>query len=288
MQSILEMEHWITLVSKTFDAVFPVIWVLIGFAVFNRKSFKNQSILRFILWFVFISFTLRFVILFSGVRFAKRYYYTITVALIILSTPAIPFIRFLIKKVLEKRFPKITSKHISIAIILALCSICIAKIARPDFDKKWITHIGSEIKEMTPDKPPIIITNLDDKRVVYYASGQYLKFGIPGEKIFHSDRKHIINMVGSLSYCGKLEKAGSYVALTINQGLPFFKDNLNALGNESVYVLMLMDDSDFRQLFIDENVDFPLQLKKVYKDHKKRDICLYKLKNSNDEQMTSE
>jgi hypothetical protein len=262
---------------KLFEAIFPVILVLLFFSFFNTKEIKKGALLRFMVIAVLVSLGVLFVLFLSGFKFATRYFYGIAVIAICFAAPGVVFLSEKLRLIL-KRYSPFLAKN-SIAIIMLICaSICIGKALRFKMNsKRWIYDTAETIKNQSKGAEKLVlISNNPDRRAAYYADAEFIKFITEEDKVF-ADNKEVKSTFGMLATIGIKDQVGRFVKMPQSNGLGTLKQILEKLP-KNTFILMRMPDSVFRKKFEDVSVVFPFKLIKTMKDDKKREICLYVLK----------
>jgi hypothetical protein len=229
------------------DAIFPPIAVLIAFAVFNRKEYRNTPLLRFILTAIVI--TLISVYAFfvhMEMKINTRHLYAAAFYGIILCVPGFPIAVRLLKH-LTRIFPRIKETHLTVFLLLAISIACIGKALHPPDRKFYIQDTAKIIKDSKYPVSPILISNIeDDRRVAWQSNAELLPL---------SSVADINNPV-------------------------FFENALNVLRtkNKNIFLLVQFSDAEFRRCFSNKNVKFPakLMLLKEFRTKQKIFYSLYK------------
>lgn len=280
MRALFSLKLWLILLDRLIGALFPVVCILLIFSCFNKTIFKKNSPFRLLLIAVLLDFFLRALLFFSGVRYSDRYFLVLTVMAIVPAVPGVLKLIELFQKFAGRYYPAITLRFSTVLIFSVISIACVGKALNPRFDKKWIKEISVVIKTSCPEaQKPVLITDLADRRIAYYAKAEYLKFCTETDKIFtYAENKSLEIRAESgiiIATPGKGRLCGAFISLNMPAGIADFADNIHQLGGERVFVLMCRKDSDFRELFRAKGLIFPLKLIREFHDDKKRPLCLY-------------
>ena len=279
--------------GKIVDAVFPVFAVLLVFSCFNREKIKNTEVFRFLMVTVVSIVFIRMLYMMTGAETSSRYFYVLATIAICFSAAGLLFLAGFLTKSLNKKFPGFSIKY-SIMILLLICSaICLGKAGRFKKDsKKWIYDTAEAIKSYPKSsEKTVLISNNPDRRAAYYGDSEFVKFVTEEDKVFAdplqtvrekdvvyvSDSLQVMPVFGMLATVGIKDQVGRYIKIRGSNGLATVKKTLEKFP-KNTFILMRMSDAEFRKSFKDASVDFPFKLIKTMKDDKKREICLYVLK----------
>jgi hypothetical protein len=252
LEVILSISAWCNFIFERLllDAIFIPVAILLVFAVFNRKEYRNANtkLLRFILTALVFSLTARYMLFINlGMKINTRYLYTTAFYVIILCVPGFTLIIHFLKY-LTKKFSWIKEKHLTVFLLLVIGIACIGKALHPPHKKLYIQGVAKIIKASVPSAPPILISNVKDaKRVAWHSNAELLIL---------SSVTNIDNPV-------------------------FFENVLKALSskNKNVFLFVQFKDDEFRKHFSNKKVRFPakLILMKEFKVKHKTFYSLYKI-----------
>jgi len=174
------------LTGKLLKCLYPVMWVLIPFAFKGKKHIKIKPGFHLLIMVVIVNVLIRLLVFFGGVLYQRRYLYPIVIFAIII-VGGIGFINLahilselLNKYFADKRRPTwLTLVNLRIGLLTVIFIACVPKALKPQLDKKWLRNIPEIIREnRTSDKPVILISDLDDSRLGYYADAEFLVFAV--------------------------------------------------------------------------------------------------------------
>ena len=247
MDIILSLSAWYNFIVDrlAFDAMFIPVSILIVFALFNYKEYKNKTILHFILTTLIIILISRYIyFIHKNTRINTRYLFPAAFLLIILCVPGFSLITRFLKHICKKS-SWIKEGHF---IILMLLLISIGNIwkALGSPDRKHYIHDSAKI--IKASSPSILISDLrDSKRVAWHSDAKLLPL---------SSVTDIDNPVN-------------------------FENALKILSskNKNIFLLIKSKDSEFRKHFSDKKVELPTQLilLKEFKARHRRFYSLYKV-----------
>jgi hypothetical protein len=235
---------------------------------------------------------------FLGIKFSRRYLFLLAAYGAILAAPGIFSFAGLLEK-LSKYIPALTPRRALILAFVIAGAICAGKGLNPRFDKEWMFQIPELIKSHTPEgKKPVLVSNFGDVRPAYYAGADYMKLSsakedFPYIKINDQGDKEYLNFKDCIfAVPGKREFAGKWFLAEVpyEHGVENFGKNLIALekSGKKVFVLIFQDtrtdgkltgddDCEFKKIFAEQNISFPLHFLKRYHDHKGRPLIIYEL-----------
>ncbi len=220
------------------DSAFPVIFILVLFAVLNYRQIPLNSIFRFIL--IFFLITLLFRVLFymhMDAKYNARYLYTLTLFFIIFSVIGFSEMGEFLQKYISKKIPVLTITRIKIFLILIIGVSCIGKaLSSPDY-KSYLKEIIQIIRNSEKKTLLIFDGTKDCTRIAYHAGVECFTF----ESILDKDLK-------SLDYA------------------------VNTIESKKIktFVLVEKSDNDFKNFFKERKTRFPL---KLIKEFKEKHIC---------------
>ena len=267
---------------KLLDTVFPVILVLLFFAYFRRKDFKRGPALRMLIVLVAMITASRILLYLSGIKFAGRYFYDFVILSICFAAPGVYCLADIFKQVINRKYPAFSSRHAVGLVMLIAASVCLGKAFHVHMNsKRWIFDTAETVQaNLNGSESAVLVSNNADRRAAYYADAEFIKF-ITSEDLVCDETpagiKKIPPAYGMLARIGIDKNVGHLVRLPDSHGLLDLRRNLDALPGK-VFVLMRMPDTEFRKKFAEVSVPFPLRLIRTMHDDKKREICLYVLK----------
>jgi hypothetical protein len=211
------------------EAVFPAVAVLLFFAVFNRRDYKNKQPLYFILLASAITLVVRYVVFVqANTQINTRYLYLLGFYAMILCAPGVPkIVQFL--KYLTKRFFKVKEIYLTILVLVVVGIACIGKALHPPDVKQYIQEPIKIIKQADCLKPPLLISNSQEaRRVAWHSKAELMPL---------TDVVDINNPV-------------------------FFADALVALysKNKNIFLLLELESGGLKKHFSDKNIIFPKKL----------------------------
>ena len=96
MNALFSVKIWLILIQRIFNALLPVILVLLFFAWKARLGIARNSAFRFFMVFVVVDIFIRLLLFFGGVPYQGRYFHVLIIATCIVGGAGfIPFVEFL-------------------------------------------------------------------------------------------------------------------------------------------------------------------------------------------------
>lgn len=247
MDIILSLSAWYNFIVDrlAFDAMFIPVSILVVFAFFNCKEYKNKKILNFILTALVITLISRYMcFIHMDMKINTRYLYPAAFLIIILCVPGFSLITRLLKYISQKS-SWIKERHL---IILLLLLIGIGSIwkALGSPDRKHYIHDAAKI--IKTSSPSLLISNLRDSiRVAWHSEAELIPLS------------SVMNIDNPINFANALKILSSK--------------------NKNIFLLIKSKDSEFRKIFSDKKVEFPAKLifLKEFKARHKRFYSLYKI-----------
>ena len=227
------------------NAIFIPIAILIFFALFKYKEYKNTSMFRFVLTALVISLVSRYMyFLHMNTQINTRYLYPVAFYAIILCVPGFFMLVWLLKY-LTRKVSWIKEKHLIILFLMIISIACIGKALNPPDRKGYIQDTAKFIKAYPQ---PVLISNLrDSRRVAWHSNAELL-----------------------------LLSSVTNIDSPIN-----FESALNILNSKNKNVFLLVDfkDKEFKKHFANQKIRFPgkLLLLKEFKAKHRVFYSLYKI-----------
>ena len=247
MELMFSMSSWYNFIVARLllDAIFIPTMILIGFAFFSRKEYRNTKMLRFILIALVLSLVSRYIcFVHMDMKINTRYLYIVAFYVIILCVPGFFLIVRLLKYIFQKN-GRVKEKHLIIFLLVVIGIGSICKALGPPDTKHYI-HDAAKIIKASSDS--IIISNLRDSRRIAW----------------HSDAELL-----PLSYVTDIDNS-------VN-----FENALKILSsrNKNIFLFVKYKDDEFRKFFSDKKVAFPakLILLKEFKAKHGKFYSLYKM-----------
>jgi FlaA1/EpsC-like NDP-sugar epimerase len=251
LEVIFSMSAWYNFIFERLllDAIFLPVAILIVFAVFNRKEYRNTNMLRFILTALVLTLVSRYAFFVRvDMKINTRYLYTTAFYVIILCVPGFLLIVRLLKY-LTKKYVWIKEKHLIIFLVLVIGIACIGKALHPPNRKCYLQDTAKIIKSTEALVPPIIISNVRDaKRVARHSKAQLIP----------------------LSYVTNIDNP-----INLESALKTLSSK-----NNNIFLLVKFKDDEFRKLFSNKKIKFPTKLMflKEFKAKHKTFYSLYRIK----------
>ena len=174
-------ETFIQFIEKVIGPIFPLIWMLLFFSVFNRQPFKKEKrLVRLLIIFLGSGLLIRFTHWHLYTRYSGRYTALIVIILIIYSAPGFfKFVAISYRK-LKRKYPGIKYKYVFYSLLFLITLGCLGKSLRPQKSRPWQEDIYPVVHGALIDKTKdiILIPTKSDKRSAYYAKGRLLRFDI--------------------------------------------------------------------------------------------------------------
>jgi hypothetical protein len=222
------MKAWYNFIVDrlAFDAMFIPVSILIVFALFNRKEYKNTGMQRFILTALAVSLFSRYVyFVYVDMKINTRYLFPAAFYLSILCVPGFTLLVMLFKK-LTCKIKWIREIYL---IILLLLMVAVGNIWKALGDPDVKRYIHGTAKIVRASAPAILISNLHDSRRVAWHSRAKL---IPLSDV--ADINNPVNLGNSLK---TLEPQ-----------------------NKNIFLIVKFKDNEFRKIFSDKKAQFPESL----------------------------
>jgi len=250
LEIILSISAWYNFIVERLilDAIFPPVAILIVFAVFNRKDYRNTNLLRFILTALVLTLVSRYAFFVSvDMKINTRYLYTTAFYVIILCVPGFPLaVRFL--KYLTRKIIWIKEKHLTVLLLLIIGIACIGKALNPPEKKLYIQDTAKIIRASSAPASPILISNIKDaRRVARHSKAQLIPLS------YVTDINNPINLESALKILHSK--------------------------NNNIFLLVKFKNNEFRKCFSNKKVNFPaiLVFLKEFKAKHKTFYSLYKI-----------
>ena len=250
MELMFSISGWYNFIVERLllDAIFIPTMILIGFAFFNRKEYRNTKMLRFILSALVLSLIIPYIhFVYMDMKINTRYLYTATFYVIILCVPGFFLILCLLKYIFQKN-DRVKEKHLIIFLLLIIGIGSICKALGPP-DKKHYIHDAAKIIKASPDS--IVMSNLrDSKRIAWHSNAELLPLSSVTDIENPIDFENALNILSSR--------------------------------NKNIFLFVKCKNDKFRKFFSEKKIAFPakLILLKEFKAKQKRFYSLYKVKTS--------
>ncbi len=252
MEVILSLSAWCDFIFTRLlkDAIFPVIVLMLVFALINRKEYKNTNakLLRFILTALVVSLISRYMFfVHMNTKINTRYLYTGAFYVIILCVPGFPAALCFLKR-LTKKIPWVREKHLTVFLLLLISIACIGKALHPPSRKFYIQDTAKIINGSEAPVPPLLISNLRDaRRVAWHSKAELLPLS------------SVINIDNPVYFASALKTLSSK--------------------NRNIFLFVKSRDAEFRKCFSNKKIKFPegLILLKEFKAKHKKFYSLYKV-----------
>lgn len=244
MNIILSASAWYNFIVDrlAFDALFIPVSILIVFALFNSREYKNVKVLRFILTALAVTLVSRYMyFVFMETKINTRYLFTAAFYIIILCVPGFMLIMKLLKKLTRQK-----EKYLISFLVLIIAAGSIWKTLGSVDKKEYITGTAKIVKVSAP---AVLISNLhDSRRVAWHAKAEL----IPLASIMDTDNP-----------------GGADGAMKVLSSK-----------NKNFFLLVNFKDNEFRKIFSDKKVSFPERLVflKEFKARHRKFYALYKVK----------
>ena len=179
MNAIFSIELWFYLVGRVFNALLPILLVLLYFAWRSRRSFARSGAVRLFLIFSALDILVRFFLFFGGVPYQGRYFHVLIIICCILGAAGfLPFVEYVSR--LGEKFKWLNYKKVLAGTVILVLAVHVGKALSPPDRKCWLDEIPALIRKNCPEgKKPILISEDDDVRIGYYGGAEYLKFSRP-------------------------------------------------------------------------------------------------------------
>jgi len=250
LEIILSISAWCNFIFERLllDAIFLPIAILSGFALFNRKEYRNTKMQRFILTALIITLISRYLLFFTvSMKINTRYLYPVAFYIIILCVPGFSLaVRLL--KYLTKKNSWIKERYLIIFLLMMISIACIGKALHPPEIKSYIHDTAKFIKVSEASVTPILISNIEGaRRVAWHSNAELLPLS------YVTDIDNPVNFEGALKILSSK--------------------------NKNIFLLIKYKDDEFKKHFINKKVKFPakLILLKEFKAKHKIFYSLYKI-----------
>ena len=264
--NIYSFKDYLKLFNYFFYAAHPIIFVfaIVGICCVFKKMLR-KPLPRFIIVLAVLDISLKCFKYYKTGIMTERYLLLLVVIFNILACYGIIFSSgFLYRRIVKgkkvKFAEKITAKNILYLIVMITAFFMIGQTLKPNFDKPWINGVNEDIQSVYKGtETPIIITNGDDSRIGYIANSKMLRLNLNNFYIWNK-----FKMLGSVK--------DEY---SLKSGIENFQKNLKLLGGNNVFVFLeKIKADDFKKVFEDRNIQFPLKLIKNYYRNRK-EYCLF-------------
>lgn len=246
MDIILSISSWYNFIVERllFDAVSVPVTILIGFAVFKRKEYKNTQMLHFILTALAVSLISRYIyFVYAEMKINTRYLFPSAFYIVILGVPGFMLALRLLDNI-TKRTIWITKEHLVLFLLLAIGTGSIWKALNPP-ERKLYIHDTAKI--LNAVNSPVLVSNLQDSnRIAWHSNAQLI-----------------------------------LLSSVINSSNPiYFQQALNTLGlkNKNIFIIVEYENEEFENYFSHKGIKFPtgLKLLREFKEKHRKFYSLYK------------
>lgn len=262
-------------------ALFPPVIVLVAAASWRRAAWRPGPALRFVLVAIAVTLLLRLGFAFSLVPISTRYFLSLTILLLPLAAGGVdPAAAWL-----AQGWQRFGRGHLAQGaarnIILALVFIpFLGKGLKPEkYDKAWLQEIPRLVTAEAGGALPVLVSELDDLRMAYFAGARHLKLCRDGEVICRhaadGTRPRQRCFGGELAEHGLREFSEHWQELPGTQGWPHLTARLGELPGV-VFLVVCQEDAAFREQFARHGLPFPFRLIREFRGHRGDPVLLYR------------
>ncbi len=273
MQGLLSIKLWGIIFVRLMNAIFPTILVLLVFSYKDvRKAWKTPYF-RLFMVFMAVEVLSRVFVFFMGLPFQGRYLYSISIFACILAGAGLLELARLSEPYLKKIgiFRNVSAVAVILVIVLAIDA---GKGLANKNDKNYLEIITALVKENCPRGKPIIISEINDVRIGYYAKSDILNLTYKGS----NDKYVVVNKGWCIWLPDSRPVASKSLPVAQSDDMGKLPVALSHLGNENVFLVVRLGDQDFRSMFgISDSSPSVLTHLKTFKDDSGKPVSMYRL-----------
>ena len=245
MQGLLSIKLWWIIAARLLNAIYPTVLLLLVFSFKEIRRVWKTPCFRLVMVIAALEVFTRVFIFFMGVPYQGRYLYAIAIfACIPAGAGLLELARFAepyLKKIsLLKNIGAVT---VVLVIVFAVNS---GKGLISKDDKKYLDTIPYLVKEnCTPGVRPLIISEINDIRIGYYAKADILNLSYEG-----SAGKYVPVKKGWCIWNPDSRPVqGKYLPVAKSDDMGGLPSILGHFGDGNVFLVVMMDDPEFRIKF---------------------------------------
>ncbi|HCE45662.1 MAG TPA: hypothetical protein DET40_19135 [Lentisphaeria bacterium] len=269
MQGLLSFKLWLIITGKLFNAIFPTVFVLMLFSWKELGNAWKKPSFRLLVVFAACELGSRLFIFFMGMLFQGRYLYSLSILACILAGAGFFRLAEFAGPYLKKIRLPISAAALILIVVFAVNA---GKGLYSVNDKKYLQIIPELVKmNCPPGARPVIVTELNDVRMGYYAKAEVMILtfaGRPDKNVSVKKGWYIWKPESRPVEKKALPAAKSEEIGDLCQALSRF-------GGENLFVIVRMEDQEFKDMFAAGGAEFNLKHLKTFKDDKRKPISAY-------------
>jgi hypothetical protein len=271
MQGLLSIKLWGIITVRLLNAIFPTVLILMAFSFREIRKAWKRPCFRLVLVFAAVELFTRVFIFFMGMPYQGRYLYAIAIFACILAGAGF----FELVRLTEPYLKKIgflKNFNAAAVILLIVFSANAGKGLINISDKKYLDIIPALVKENCPaGVRPLIVSDINDIRIGYYAKADMLNLSYEG-----SSGKYVSTAKGWCIWNPDSRPVkGKTLPVAKSDDMSNLPSALGHLGEDNVFLVVMMDDPEFRTKFGTEST-LGLKYLKTFKDDKGKPVSLYR------------
>jgi hypothetical protein len=271
MQGLLSIKLWGIITVRLLNAIFPTILVLFVFSFKEIGKVWKTPCLRIIAVFAAVELFTRLFIFFMGLPYQGRYLYAIAIfACIPAGAGLLELARFAEPHLKKIRLIKSVGA-VSIVLVVVFAVNAGKGLINKD-DKKYLDIIPSLVKvNCPPGINPVIVSEINDIRIGYYAKAQSLNLSYEG-----STGKYVPVKKGWCIWNPDSRPVqGKTLPVAKSDDMSGLLSALGHFGHGNVFLVVMMDDPEFKMKFGLGDGGASLKHLKTFKDDHGKPISVY-------------
>ena len=271
MQGLLSFKLWGIITARLLNAIFPTVLILLVFSSNEIRKVWKTPCFRLVMVFAAVELFTRVFIFFMGLPYQGRYLYAITIfACILAGAGLLELARFA-----EPYFKKIrfidNIGAVAVVLIVVFAVNAGKGLVNRD-DKKYLEIIPGLVKEnCPPGARPVIVSEINDIRIGYYAKAETLNLSYEG-----SAGKYVPVKKGWCVWNPDSRPAqGKYLPVAKSDEMESMPLILSHFGDGNVFLVVMLDDSGFRTKFGSGDTAHGLKHLKTFKDYHGKPVSVY-------------
>ena len=271
MQGLLSIKLWGIIAVRLVNAIFPTVLVLLVFSLNEMRKVRKTPCFRLVMIFAAVEIFTRVFIFFMGLPYQGRYLYAITIfacipagaGLLELSRFAEPYL---------KRIRLIKNIGAVTLVLIVVFAFNAGKGLINKDDKKYLEIIPGIVKEnCPPGVRPVIVSEINDIRIGYYAKAETLNLSYEG-----STGKYVSVKKGWCVWNPDSRPVqGKSLPVAKSDDMWGLVPSLGHLGDGNVFLVVMVDDPEFRMKFGAVDAVSGLKHLKTFKDDHGKPVSVY-------------
>lgn len=275
MQGLLSIKLWGIISIRLLNAIFPTVLILLFFSFNEIRKVWKTPYFRLVAVFAAIEILSRLFIFFLGLPYQGRYLYAITIFACIPAGAGLLELAHFAEPYLKK-VGLIRSIGAATIVLIIVFAVNSGKGLINKHDKMYLEIIPGIVMKKSPQGGrPVIVSEINDIRIGYYAKADILNISYVGSSvkdafvkkgwcIWKPDSKPI--QYENLQY--------KFLPVAKSDDMRRLTRMLGHLGYSNVFLVVRMDDPEFGKKF-GYGDEFMLEHLKTFKDDHGKPISVY-------------